>query len=47
MRQLIEATPAGFPWLAVAGKKLVGWVVTGMNATLVTAHSDAGHRAFR
>ena len=38
--KLIEDTPAGFPWLAVAGKTLTGWVVTGMDATLVTASSD-------
>jgi hypothetical protein len=37
---MIEATPAGFPWLAVAGKTLTGWLVTGMDATLVTARSD-------
>ena len=24
---LIEKTPAGFPWLAVAGKTLTGWLV--------------------
>src|SRR5438552_5325196 len=24
---LIEGTPAGFPWLAVAGKLLAGWLV--------------------
>jgi hypothetical protein len=38
--KLIEATPAGFPWLAVAGKTLTGWVVLDMDATLITAHSD-------
>jgi hypothetical protein len=38
--KLIEATPAGFPWLAVAGKTLAGWLVIDMDATLVTAHSD-------
>ena len=37
---LIEDTPAGFPWLAIAGKTLAGWVVIDMDATLVTAHSD-------
>jgi hypothetical protein len=37
---LIERTPAGFPWLAVAGKTLTGWLVTDMDATLVTASSD-------
>jgi hypothetical protein len=37
---LIEKTPAGFPWLAVAGKTLTGWLVTDMDATLVTSSSD-------
>jgi len=36
---LIQGTPAGFPWLAIAGKTLAGWVVIDMDATLVTAHS--------
>ena len=38
--QLIEATPAGFPWLVIAGKTLTGWLVIDMDATLVTARSD-------
>ena len=37
---LIEGTPAGFPWLAIAGKTLAGWLVIDMDATLVTASSD-------
>jgi len=37
---LIEGTPAGFPWLAIAGKALTGWVVIDMDATLITAFSD-------
>jgi Transposase DDE domain group 1 len=37
---LIGDTPAGFPWLAIAGKTLAGWLVIDMDATLVTAHSD-------
>ena len=37
---LIAATPAGFPWLVIAGKVLDGWIVIDMDATLVTAHSD-------
>jgi hypothetical protein len=37
---LIEGTAAGFPWLAIAGKILMGWVVIDMDATLVTARSD-------
>jgi hypothetical protein len=38
--QLIEGTAAGFPWLAIAGKTLTGWLVIDMDATLVTASSD-------
>ena len=32
--------PAGFPWLAVAGKLLAGWLVIDLDATLITARSD-------
>jgi hypothetical protein len=39
VRALIEATPAGFPWLVIAGKTLTGWLVIDMDATLVTARS--------
>jgi hypothetical protein len=38
--KLIEDTPAGFPWLTIAGKILAGWLVIDLDATLVTAHSD-------
>src|SRR5271165_4729083 len=38
--KLIAATAAGFPWLAIAGKVLTGWLVIDMDATLITAHSD-------
>src|SRR6266480_6220227 len=37
---LICARPAGFPWLAVAGKVLAGWLVIDLDATLITARSD-------
>jgi hypothetical protein len=37
---LIAATPAGFPWLAIAGKMLAGWLVIDLDGTLITAHSD-------
>jgi hypothetical protein len=37
---LLERRPDGFPWLAVAGKVLTGWVVIDLDATLITAHSD-------
>ena len=39
--ELIEATPAGFPWLEVAGKTLTGWMAIDMDATLITAHAPA------
>jgi hypothetical protein len=38
--KLICATPAGFPWLQIAGKLLAGWLVIDLDATLITAHSD-------
>ena len=37
---LIGATPAGFPWLRIAGKLLAGWLIIDLDATLITAHSD-------
>ncbi len=37
---LICATPAGFPWLTIAGKVLAGWLVIDLDGTLITAHSD-------
>jgi hypothetical protein len=37
---LIRATPAGFPWLQIAGKVLAGWLVIDLDATLITARSD-------
>ena len=37
---LIQDTPAGFPWLVIAGKTLAGWLVIDMDATLITAYSD-------
>jgi hypothetical protein len=36
---LLALRPGGFPWLAVAGKLLTGWVVIDIDATLITAHS--------
>ena len=38
--RLIEDTPAGFPWLVIAGKTLAGWLVIDLDATLITAYSD-------
>jgi hypothetical protein len=40
VRQLICARPAGFPWLAIAGKLLAGWLVIDLDGTLITARSD-------
>ena len=37
---LICATPAGFPWLAIAGKLRAGWLVIDLDGTLITARSD-------
>src|SRR5882724_2960703 len=37
---LIAATPAGFPWLQIAGKLLAGWLVIDLDGTLITARSD-------
>ena len=42
---LIAATPAGFPWLAVAGKLLAGWQVIDMDGTLITAHRQGRGRS--
>jgi len=40
---LICARPAGFPWLAIAGKVLAGWLVIDLDATLITAHTCTWH----
>ena len=37
---LICARPDGFPWLAIAGKLLAGWLVIDLDGTLITARSD-------
>nr|WP_269440768.1 transposase [Micromonospora tarapacensis] len=42
---LLARRPQGFPWLAVAGKVLTGWVVIDLDATLITAHSDKENAA--
>jgi hypothetical protein len=36
---LLKLRPGGFPWLVVAGKRLAGWIVIDIDATLITAHS--------
>jgi hypothetical protein len=42
MWSLIAARPAGFPWLAVAGKILTGWLVIDIDATLITGRVRQG-----
>jgi hypothetical protein len=37
---LLEAREAGFPWITVLGKKLAGWVVIDMDATIIVASSN-------
>ncbi|WUP22279.1 transposase (plasmid) [Streptomyces sp. NBC_00271] len=36
---LLHLRPGGFPWLAVAGKRLTGWIVIDIDATIITAAS--------
>jgi hypothetical protein len=36
--ELIEDA-GGFPWITAAGRTLDKWLVTGMDGTLITAHS--------
>jgi hypothetical protein len=36
---LLEARESGFPWVAVAGKVLTGWIVIDMDATIVESSS--------
>jgi hypothetical protein len=36
---LLHLRPGGFPWLSVAGKRLTGWIVIDLDATIITAAS--------
>jgi hypothetical protein len=36
---LLHLRPGGFPWLKVAGKRLTGWIVIDLDATVITAAS--------
>ncbi|WP_259470962.1 IS1380 family transposase [Streptomyces sp. 1114.5] len=36
---LLHLRPGGFPWLTVAGKRLAGWIVIDLDATVITAAS--------
>ncbi|MGW4750283.1 IS1380 family transposase [Streptomyces sp. NPDC004290] len=36
---LLHLRPGGFPWLVVAGKRLTGWIVVDLDATVITSPS--------
>lgn len=36
---LLHLRPGGFPWLTVAGRRLKGWIVVDLDATLITSAS--------
>ncbi|SED88211.1 Transposase DDE domain group 1 [Streptomyces sp. 2112.3] len=36
---LLRLRPGGFPWLTVAGKRLTGWIVIDLDATVITSAS--------
>ncbi len=36
---LLRLLPGGFPWLTVAGKRLTGWIVIDLDATIITSAS--------
>lgn len=36
---LLHLRPGGFPWLIVAGKRLTGWIVIDLDATIITSAS--------
>jgi hypothetical protein len=36
---LLHLRPGGFPWLVVAGKRLAGWIVVDLDATIITSAS--------
>jgi hypothetical protein len=36
---LLRLRPGGFPWLVVAGKRLCGWIVIDLDATVITSAS--------
>jgi len=35
----LHLRPGGFPWLTVAGKRLTGWIVIDLDATVITSAS--------
>jgi hypothetical protein len=36
---LLHLRPGGFPWLTVAGRRLTGWIVVDLDATVITSAS--------
>lgn len=36
---LLHRRPGGFPWLTVAERRLRGWIVVGLDATVITSAS--------
>jgi hypothetical protein len=36
---LLRLRPGGFPWLTVAGRRLTGWIVIDLDATIITSAS--------
>ncbi|MFJ3404139.1 IS1380 family transposase [Promicromonospora sp. NPDC090134] len=41
--RMLAARPGGFPWLQIGGKRLHGWVVVDLDATVVGCHSRKQH----
>ncbi|MFJ8604309.1 transposase [Streptomyces shenzhenensis] len=39
VRTLLHLRPGGFPWLTVAGRRLTGWIVVDLDATVITSAS--------
>ncbi|MFE5096972.1 hypothetical protein ACFRCI_43395 [Streptomyces sp. NPDC056638] len=39
---LLHLRPGGFPWLTVAGRRLMGWIVIDLDATAITSASRKG-----
>ena len=35
----LHLRPGGFPWLTVAGRRLTGWIVVDLDATVITSAS--------
>ncbi|MFI5689904.1 hypothetical protein [Streptomyces sp. NPDC051636] len=40
MWSLLRLRPGGFPWLTVAGRRLTGWIVIDLDATIITSASN-------